>query len=116
MFRCITSVNHDLSTIKPQWEFYQNSKIVKQDLNNVIEADSLLAQIKLILLGSGIGRMPDYFINQQLKDGRLVEIFPDIDKPSSFVYLLYPNQRVLPRKTRVFIDFVKNLSEQDKLF
>lgn len=115
-FRCITSVNHDLSAIKPQWAFYQNSKIVKFDLNSVIEADSLLAQIKLILLGSGIGRMPDYFIKQQLSDGRLIEVFPDIDKPSSFVYLLYPNQRVLPKKTRVFIDFVKGLSAQDKLF
>jgi DNA-binding transcriptional LysR family regulator len=61
-------------------------------LENVIEADSLLAQIKLILLGSGIGRMPDYFIKQHLKDGRLIEVFPNIGKPSSFVYLLYPDQ------------------------
>jgi len=108
-FRCITSVNHNPTTIKPQWEFYQNKKIVKFDLENVIEADSLLAQIKLILLGSGIGRMPDYFIKQHLEDGRLIEVFPTIEKPSSFVYLLYPNQRVLPKKTRAFIDFVKGI-------
>lgn len=105
--RCITSLNHNLNTIKPQWQFYENNKIINYSLNKVIEVDSLLAQLELIHLGVGIGRMPDYFIRNELKTGKLVELFPNTEKPSSYVYLLYPNSQTPSKKTQLFIEFIK---------
>lgn len=104
---CITSVNRNMNVVKPQWQFYVNKKTVNCTLHHSIEVDSLFAQFDLIKRGTGIGRMPDYFIGDALSSGELVEILPEVEKPNSYVYLLYPDSVALPQKTRVFIDFMK---------
>jgi DNA-binding transcriptional LysR family regulator len=96
-----------MSTVKPQWQFCEKKNPVNYPLSRVIEVDSLFAQLELIHLGAGIGRMPNYFIRDKLKSGKLVELFKKIEKPTSYVYLLYPDAQVLAKKTRLFIEFVK---------
>jgi DNA-binding transcriptional LysR family regulator len=104
---CITSVNRNISIIYPQWQFLTGQKKLNLKLEKFIEIDSLFAQLELIKLGAGVGRLPDYFIKKELKKGEIIEIFPHIEKPTTYIYLLYPNTPVLPKKTRVFIDFIK---------
>lgn len=104
---CITSVNRNMNIIYPQWQFQVGQKIINLKLEKFIEVDSLFAQLELIKLGTGIGRLPDYFIKNELKKGKLIELFPHTEKPTTYIYLLYPNTRILPKKTRVFIDFIK---------
>jgi DNA-binding transcriptional LysR family regulator len=105
---CITSVNRKMDNINPQWQFHIDGNESNLKLNKFIEVDSLYAQLKLIKLGAGIGRMPNYFIRNELLTGELIELFSTIEKPNSYVYLLYPDTMVLPKKTRLFIDFIKN--------
>ena len=76
-------------------------------LEKFIEVDSLFAQLELIKLGTGIGRLPDYFIKNDLQKGKLIELFPHIEKPTTSVYVLYPDTPNLAKKTRAFIDFIK---------
>ena len=106
--RVITSVNHNTDNLKPQWQFTMDNKKVNYQLQHYMEIDSLYAQLELILLGTGIGRMPNYFVKEQLRKGELVEIFQNMEKPTSHIYVLYPNTTALPQKTRIFIDFIKN--------
>lgn len=106
---CITSVNRNINIIYPQWQFQVGKKILNLKLEKFIEVDSLFAQLELIKLGAGIGRLPDYFIKNELKKGKLIELFPHTEKPTTYVYLLYPNTRILPKKTRAFIDFIKGM-------
>jgi len=105
---CITSVNRNLSIIYPQWQFQKGTKILNIKLEKFIEVDSIFAQLELIKLGTGIGRLPDYFIKKELKKRKLIELFPNIEKPSTYVFVLYPNTQILPKKTRAFIDFMKD--------
>lgn len=105
---CITSINRNMGTVYPQWQFYHNERPYNHKLDKFIEVDSLFAQLTLIKLGTGIGRMPDYFIRNELETGELIQLFPTIETPYTFAYLLYPDVRILPKKTRVFVDFIKN--------
>lgn len=105
-YHCITSVNRNPNNIHPQWQFYINKKNVNYRLEKFIEIDSLYAQLELIKCGTGIGRMPNYLIKKEIDSGELIELFQDIEKPDSYVYLLYPDALVLPKKTRIFIDFI----------
>lgn len=119
--RCITALNQSRTTLKPQWQFYEKKKIRNYPLEKVMELDSLVARLKLIHLGAGIGRMPDYYIHQELKTGKLIELFSNIEKPISYVYILYPDVQVLPKKTQLFIEFVKDAvsahaENQNKIF
>jgi DNA-binding transcriptional LysR family regulator len=104
---CITSLNRSMNTLKPQWQFSEKKQLVNYPLEKVMEVDSLIAQLELIQLGAGIGRMPNYFIRDELKSGKLIELFKQIEKPSSYVYLLYPDTPILPKKTQLFIELIK---------
>lgn len=106
-YTCITSVNHNSNIIYPQWQFQIKQKILNLKLEKFIEVDSLSAQLELIKLGTGIGRLPDYFVKDDIKKGKIIELFPHIEKPSTYAYILYPNTKILPKKTRAFIDFIK---------
>lgn len=104
---CITSVNRNIGNIYPQWQFQIGQKVLNLKLEKFIEVDSLFAQLELIKLGTGIGRLPDYFIKNALKKGKLIELFSHIEKPTTYVYVLYPSTKILPKKIRAFIDFIK---------
>ena len=105
---CITSVNRNPNIVYPQWQLQINDKPINLSLEKFIEVDSLFAQLELIKSGTGIGRMPDYFIKNELERGALVELFSEANTLNTFVYLLYPNVKTLPQKTKVFIDFIIN--------
>ena len=105
-YTCITSVNRNRDILYPQWQFQHNGPAQNVRLEKFIEVDSLFAQLNLVKLSVGIGRMPNYFIQNELASGELIELFANIKKPDTCVYLLYPDMKVIPRKTRTFIDFM----------
>lgn len=109
-YRCISSINRNREIQKIQWAFIVNDNIVKYTPNSVIEVDSMRAQIELVMLGAGIGRAPKFLIENELKEGKLIEVLPNIKQPKFYVYLLYPDRKNLPKKTQVFIDFMREVS------
>jgi DNA-binding transcriptional LysR family regulator len=56
-------------------------------------------------LGLGIAQMPRFHIAEDLQRGTLVELFPDAPAPSVAVSLLYPRNRQLSPRVRVFLDW-----------
>jgi DNA-binding transcriptional LysR family regulator len=105
-YHCITSLNTSTDNIYPQWQFYKNNKPQNYKLEKFIQVDSTYAQIALIKSGAGIGRLPDYFIQNELKSGELIELFPTLERPVTYVYLLYSSASTLPKKTQILIDFI----------
>lgn len=64
----------------------------------------------MVRAGGGLSFAPDIYCRDSLADGSLVQLYPRlrIDRPSSLL-LLYPGRRLLPKKTRVFIDFLREI-------
>ncbi len=60
----------------------------------------------MALAGKGIAFLPDFFIQEDLKAGTLVEI-TGIGPPFVIpITALYPSRDYLPLKVRVFLDFI----------
>lgn len=59
--------------------------------------------------GLGIAQMPRYRIVGALKSGKLCEILPMYPPPSLPMTVLYPQQRQMPARLRVFIDWLVEL-------
>ncbi|KTC92857.1 MULTISPECIES: LysR family transcriptional regulator [Legionella] len=110
--KCITSINRDIGLSKIHWPFYKKGKIIKFAPNSITEVDSLRAQIHLILLGAGIGRVPYIFVKKEIEQGRLIHLLPAIEQPKSYVYLLFTNRKNLPKKIQIFIDFIKEFDNE----
>ncbi|MFC5524312.1 LysR family transcriptional regulator [Rhodanobacter ginsengisoli] len=60
--------------------------------------------------GLGIAQMPRYRIADGLKSGRLREILPACPPPSLPMTVLYPQQRQMPARLRVFVDWLVELT------
>ena len=58
----------------------------------------------LLLGGAGIGRLPEYHAREAVADGTLVRVLPDHEGERIDVHALYPRQRSLSAKVRVFVD------------
>ena len=56
-------------------------------------------------LGMGIVKLHDYIVSDYLRDGRLIEIFPEFHQQQQPVYLYYQKTKYLQPKIRRFIDF-----------
>ncbi len=64
----------------------------------------------LVSAGSGLSFAPDIYCRAALENGSLVHLYPEIRiEHQSSLLLLYPGRRLLPKKTRVFIDFLREI-------
>jgi DNA-binding transcriptional LysR family regulator len=58
-----------------------------------------------LCLGMGIAQVPRFHVEDDLREGGLVELFPAFPPPSVPVSLLYPRSRQLSLRVRVFLDW-----------
>ena len=64
----------------------------------------------MIRSGGELSFAPDLYCRASLADGSLVRLYPEVRiKHPSSLSLLYPGRRLLPKKTRVFIDFLHQI-------
>ena len=63
--------------------------------------------IKLACAGAGIAAVPDYFAAAEVRRGALRRVLPDWCLPSHTAWAVFPERKLMPLKTRVFIDMLQ---------
>ena len=76
-------------------------------INSRIRINSARAVREMLLRGEGIARCPSFAVDDCLQRGSLVQLLPDYDLGSSTVHALYPSNRHVPEKVRMFIQFIQ---------
>jgi DNA-binding transcriptional LysR family regulator len=102
----------DITNFRKQWHFRdQGGKVTSVKINSDVTISSSLAMLDCVLAGMGPAMLPDWLIGKMLKEGRLVELFPDHRVTATDfetgAWLVYPSRQFLPRRVRVAIDFFK---------
>jgi len=105
--RCITSLNRDPAILNVQWPFYIKNKKTNITPNSVIAVDGLRAQVEMIAMGVGVGRAPEFFIKKELEEGKIIKLMPEVKQPKYYLYMLYPNRKILAKKNQLFMDLIK---------
>ncbi|MFC3107076.1 LysR family transcriptional regulator [Undibacterium arcticum] len=62
--------------------------------------------LRLALAGAGIARLIDRFAEPYVGRGELLPVLPDWDLPTSTAWAVFAGRRLMPSRTRVFIDMV----------
>jgi DNA-binding transcriptional LysR family regulator len=62
--------------------------------------------LRLALAGAGIARLVDHFAESYVSRGELVPVLPDWELPTSTAWVVFAGRRLMPSRTRVFIDMV----------
>ncbi|MDD2924985.1 LysR family transcriptional regulator [Rhodoferax sp.] len=68
--------------------------------------------IKLACAGAGIAAVPDYFAAPEVRRGTLRRVLADWCLPSDTAWAVFPERRLMPAKTRVFINMLQTALAQ----
>ena len=68
--------------------------------------------IKLACAGAGIAAAPDYFAAPEVRRGALRRVLPGWCLPSHTAWAVFPERKLMPIKTRVFIDMLQTALAQ----
>lgn len=69
-------------------------------------ANSPETLMRLAIAGAGIALVPDYFAVAALQRSELRRVLPEWCPPSHTVWAVFPGRRLMPAKTRAFIDML----------
>ena len=97
------------------WEYMDSGKKRFIKMNAIVSVNDAEAYVGCCLAGLGVAQLPRYGVAEYLAAGVLREVLPQWKPPQLPVSVVYPHNRHLPPKLRVFIDWVAELFERSPL-
>ena len=91
------------------WDFTRDGERIELALPGVIALNDSNAYIEAGLSGLGIIFMADYLLTGHLATGRAVRLLPEWRSDPLPVHIVYPQNRHLSAKVRVFVEWVSEL-------
>ncbi|HEY1610511.1 MAG TPA: LysR family transcriptional regulator [Paraburkholderia sp.] len=107
--RCLEFRNPQTGRPFP-WEFHRKRKRVAVATHGRLTVNDPGALLDACVAGSGIAQMLLLRAERPIADGRLINLFPDWPDERFPLYAYYPSRHFMPAKTRVFLDFVVELT------
>lgn len=62
------------------------------------------AIVHALTAGLGLMQLPNYYLEQPLREGRLIEVLSRFRPPPEPISVVYPSKRQVPQRLRVLID------------
>ena len=91
------------------WYFKRDGEKIQVSLSSHIALSDSYAYTAAGVAGLGIVQMADFLLAPMLKDGRVVSILDDWTNEPLPIHVVYPQNRHLSAKVRVFVDWVAEL-------
>lgn len=102
--RCILAI--DPSTGRPfDWELRRGGE-VPVAVNGRLTVTDSGTKLGACLAGFGIAQVIDLGLDEHLRSGALIDLFPDWPDERFPLYVYYPSRSHVPAKVRTFIDFI----------
>ena len=84
------------------------------DPKRIIQVNDPLVVRDLVAAGNGLSFAPELYCKEALANGTLVQPYPSMPiNHESSLSLLYPGHRLLPKKSRAFISFLRSLCSEN---
>jgi DNA-binding transcriptional LysR family regulator len=102
----------DIQLQEGVWQFRNAGRRRDLKVHARIRVNSIRLARELVLDGAGLGLLPHLMCQRHVASGSLVQVLPTWSSPPMPVVALMLSRTSLPKKTRLFLDFVaKQLSE-----
>ncbi|VVD86293.1 LysR family transcriptional regulator [Pandoraea eparura] len=90
-----------------QWRFWEGGREFVVPVDGNLEVSHGLTAVDACLDGMGYGCFLSYQVAAPMADGRLVRVLKNYEGPARPVNIVYPHARLLPSRTRVFVEWMK---------
>jgi DNA-binding transcriptional LysR family regulator len=92
-----------------QWVLQRGKVRWERELRARLTANSPELLARIACSGAGIAASSDLFVAPYLKKGELVRVLPEWDLPAATGWAVFPGRRLMPAKTRVFLDMMEEM-------
>lgn len=97
-----------VSRRSPQWVFTdKQGNCHKFSGKPRLIFDELRGAVEAAEMGVGAVNLPDYAVGEALTLGNLITLLPEYEPSSREVHMVYPHRQYLPKKVRLFINFIE---------
>ncbi|NVD97348.1 LysR family transcriptional regulator [Massilia sp. BJB1822] len=91
------------------WNFTRDGERVQLPMPGLIALNDSNAYVQAGLAGLGVVQMTDFALLPMIRDGRMVPILSDWATDPLPIHVVYPQNRHLSAKVRVFVEWVSDL-------
>ena len=91
------------------WDFSKDGERIEMPLPGAIALNDSNSYLQAGLAGLGVLLLADFQVREHMAKGRLVPIMTDWTTDSIPVHVVYPQNRHLSAKVRVFVEWVADL-------
>lgn len=95
-----------LSGTLDYWRFQEKGKARNIRVKGNFSCNSGPVLVDAALKGVGIVQLPDYYVQEYINQGELIELLPNYREPDDAVWALYPQNRHLSPKVRMLVDYL----------
>lgn len=97
-----------------EWRYVdKNGEIGSIQLQRQFAANNATMMEEACLEGIGIAQLPIFVAIEHLESGKLVEVLPEYEThPQRNIYAVFPQNRYLSTKTRLFVDYLSKYSKK----
>jgi DNA-binding transcriptional LysR family regulator len=94
---------------KPSWgDFQENGRAFRVAVSGNLEFNHVLPAVQACADGAGFGMFFSYQVAPFIAQKRLKIVLERFERPPRPISVVYPHARLLPVRTRTFIDWIRN--------
>ena len=93
--------------IRPGWAFQDTGRKLHVPVDGPLDFNHAGAALRACEQGAGFGQFFSYQVQDALHERRLRVVLADFEPPRQPVSIVYPHARLLPARTRAFIEAAK---------
>lgn len=91
------------------WPFCDKDKEITISVKSRIFSNSVPVLLKAVLNGQGIARLPQFTVDNEIKNGNLYILLANFYLPDTPIYAIFAQGRIIPPKIQAFIQFLEEI-------
>jgi DNA-binding transcriptional LysR family regulator len=91
----------------PHWSFRERSRMFSVPVKGNLDFNHVAPALEACAAGMGFGSFFSYQVAPYVRQKRLAVVLEAFESPPRPVSIVYPHARLLPTRTRVFIDWMR---------
>lgn len=94
---------------RARWRFERAGRAHAVSIEPQVITNGLGALRRCLVAGAGVGQVPNYLVQDDLREGRLVQLLPGWSLPERGVFALHAGGDLLPPRVRRFVDVLARI-------
>jgi DNA-binding transcriptional LysR family regulator len=100
-------VRNSAGSTGPHWTFHENGRSFNIAVQGNLDFNHVAPALEACAAGMGFGRFLSYQVAPFVRQQRLQLVLETFEPPPIPVSVIYPHARLLPMRTRVFVDWMR---------